>query len=81
VPADLSGDSDVCLVPDGESVAYLAASKNWIGDERNQSLKQEYEKEAGSRIQRMYNSDFNFSEISRESSLVSDQTDITVRGI
>ena len=53
VPADLTSDADVCVVPDGEAVAYGAASKNWIGDERNTGLKNEYEQESVARITAM----------------------------
>jgi hypothetical protein len=81
LPTDLSGDSDVCVVPDGEAVAYGAAAKNWIGDERNTQLKQEYEKEAASRIQRMYNQDLNFGPQCVEHSAVSDNPDLTNRGV
>ena len=59
VPEVMDEDTDQCIVPDGEAVAYLAASKMWIGDERNQALKQDYEKEAGARITAMYRDDLN----------------------
>ncbi len=76
-PADLSADADVCIVPDGEAVAYGAASKNWIGDERNVALKQEYSKEASSRIQRMYNSDVAFGPQLGVHSVVRDNPNLT----
>lgn len=53
LPTALSGDSDECLVPDAEAVAYLAAAKMYIGDERNAELKADYEKEASKRIDSM----------------------------
>lgn len=81
IPADMSGDSDVCVVPDAEAVAYLAASKNWVGDERNQALKADYEKEAASRIQALYNQDLNNSEKTYEYSKVVDNTDISQPGV
>ena len=80
-PADLSGDTDVCVVPDGEAVAYGGASKNYIGDDENVQLKQEYEKEAASRIQRMYNQDLNFGPKYLEYSKVSDNSSLTNRGV
>ena len=54
IPADMSDDADVCVVPDTEAVAYLAASKNWIGSERDIELKQEYEKMADRYITALY---------------------------
>ena len=59
-PADMSADADVCVVPDGEAVAYLGASKMWIGDERNAQLKEDYEQEAAGRIRAMYIHDLAF---------------------
>jgi hypothetical protein len=60
VPTDMVNDADVCIVPDGEAVAYLAASKMYIGDERNKQLKDDYEQEAMRRISSMYQADMNF---------------------
>lgn len=60
IPTDLSGDSDICVVPDGEAVAYLAAAHNWIGDERNVELKREYEQIANQLVQQMYSRDLGF---------------------
>ncbi len=79
IPTDMSTDPDVCVVFDGEAVAYLGASKNWVGDERNVGLKNEYEKEAASRVQQMYTQDLNFSEKTYEYSKLRDQ-DISVAG-
>jgi hypothetical protein len=56
-PTALSLDADVCVVPDGEAVAYLAASKSYIGDERNVELKREYQKESDDRVISMWQSD------------------------
>ena len=81
LPTDLSGTTDNCIVPDGEAVAYLAASKMWIGDERNQALKVDYEKEAESRIQDMYNRDLNFGPKIYESSLPSENSVLNSRGV
>jgi hypothetical protein len=80
-PTALTTDAGICVVPDGEAVAYGAAAKNWIGDERNVGLKQEYEKEAISRVQRMYNQDLNFGPKYMEYSAVSDNPDLTTRGV
>jgi len=60
IPTDLSADANVCVIPDGEAVAYGAASKNWIGDERNQQLKQDYEQECTARISAMQSKDMAF---------------------
>lgn len=70
IPADLSGDSEVCLVPDIEAVAYLAASKNWIGDERNVELKREYEQMADRMIQALYIRDLEFGPVTEVGTIV-----------
>lgn len=57
IPTALSGSSDVCLVPDPEAVAYLASSKMWIGDERNEALKMDYEQESQQRIKSLIQAD------------------------
>lgn len=54
VPSDMSTSTDVCVVPDVEAVAYLAASKNWIGSERDTELKNEYENMAKRYIDALY---------------------------
>jgi len=53
VPSELSSTADYCIVPDAESVAYLAAAKNWVGDERNTQLQLDYIAEADKRIECM----------------------------
>lgn len=70
VPTDLSGDSDKLIVPDMECVAYWAAAKNWIGDERNVQLQSLYENEAEKRVKNMYQNDLMFSEVDIEGSIV-----------
>ena len=54
VPTALSSDSDKCAVPDLEAVAYLAASKNWIGAERDQELARNYQEMADRYINALY---------------------------
>ena len=54
LPTDLSAASDPCIVPDLEAVSYLAASKNWIGSERDTELKREYEQMAKQYIDALY---------------------------
>lgn len=61
IPADASLSADVLVVPDGEAVAYLAAAKNWVGDERNASLKAIYDQEASSRIQDLKVKDMSYA--------------------
>jgi len=80
IPDNLSGNDEICIVPDGEAVAYLAAAKNWIGDERNQQLKTDYEQEASIRIQSMHNHDLNFGSKTYEKSKVVDNSQLTTRG-
>lgn len=70
VPSELSNDGDTCVVPDGEAVAYLAASKNWIGDERNTGLQAIYAKEAGARIQNLYTNDIKYGDIPEQGSVI-----------
>ena len=53
-PTDLSSGTDVCIIPDVEAVSYLAASKNWVGAERDTDLKKDYEAEADKFIQAMW---------------------------
>ena len=80
IPDDLSGDSDVCIVPDAEAVAYLAAAKMWVGDERNQPLKADYEQEAATRIKEMYVQDVNFGPNYSIKSVASSNPKLTQRG-
>ena len=54
IPTDMSTDADVCVVPDTEAVSYLAASKNWVGSERDTELKREYEQMAKQYIDALY---------------------------
>jgi hypothetical protein len=70
LPADLSADADKCIIPDIESVSYLAASKNWIGSERNVELKREYELEADKYINAMYFRDLQASDSMAVQSIV-----------
>lgn len=58
-PADLSAGADKCIVPDSEAVAYLAASKMWVGDERNSQLQQLYSQEASNRVRDLKVADLN----------------------
>lgn len=80
-PATMTSDSDVCVVPDGEAVAYGAAAKNWVGDERNEGLQKNYEQEASSRVQRMYNSDVSFGPMVTRSSIVSLNPQLTNQSV
>lgn len=66
LPASPVNDGDIIAVPDGEAVAYLAASKMWIGDERNTELQQNYSQEAAKRIQDMYEADNAFGAVNTE---------------
>lgn len=77
IPAAMTGDSDVCIIPDGEAVAYLAASKMFIGDERNDKLQSIYEKEANDRIVSMWQADNSFGPIIMEGSVLDYNEQIT----
>ena len=76
IPADLSADGDVSVVWDTEAVAYGAAAKNWIGDERNVELKREYSREAEARVQAMYIQDINFGPEEIQASVVEMNADL-----
>jgi len=67
-PADMSSDSDECIVPDGEAVAYLAASKINALDPATKANSDKYLEEAMRRIENMYVSDLKFG-INLKSSL------------
>lgn len=69
-PTDMSALADTCVVPDAEAVAYLAASKNWIGDERNQALSSDYEQKAGQRIQALWVADQQFGPVYEAGSIL-----------
>jgi len=81
IPTDLSGDSDVCIVPDAECVAFLAASKHFIGEDQDDKLKEMYEKEADKKIKSMYAQDLNFGPQIYQQSIVSDNSSISNGGI
>lgn len=76
-PTDLSADADVCIIPDWEAVAYLAAAKMFVGDERNVQLKADYEQEASSRIQALYQADMTFGPMDKVMSPVSFNPELT----
>lgn len=62
-PVTLSATSDSSIIPDTEAICYLAASKNWLTDERNQGLMELYRGEASTRIQSMYQTDNAFGPV------------------
>jgi hypothetical protein len=61
-PTSLSAAADKCIVPDIEAVSYLAASKRWVGAERDTQLKADYEAEANKLIDAMYLRDLQSAE-------------------
>lgn len=69
-PVTMTAVSDSSIVPDSEAVCYLAASKNWLTDERNQALSTYYKQEASTRIQSMYQTDNAFGPVPVEGSAV-----------
>lgn len=69
-PVVLAAASDSSIVPDTEAICYLAASKNWLTDERNQQLMAAYKQEASTRIQSMYQTDNAFGPVPVEGSPV-----------
>lgn len=81
LPTDLSGDSDVCVVPDAEAVALMAASKHFLGEDQDDKLRIMYKEEAGSRIKEMYSQDLNFGPKVYESSIIASNSSLNQRGI
>jgi hypothetical protein len=73
----LSATTIKCIIPDTECVAYGAAAKNWVADERNQSLKNDYYTEYNRRVGAMYRSDLQFGPTLKARSLVSDNPQLT----
>ena len=54
IPAsDISG-ATTTIIPDTEAICYLAASKNWIGSERDIELEREYKTVSDQLITAMY---------------------------
>ena len=49
--------TDICVVIDPELVAYGAAAKNWISDERNTQLQQLYEQKYEQGIKALFIAD------------------------
>jgi len=72
VPAELTANSDICIVPDYEAVAYLAASKLYLGSPQNAPIKAEFKAEAQKRIQAMWSSDNMFGPTYIERSIAGD---------
>ena len=70
IPSDLSAGTDICIIPDAEAVCYLAASKNWVTDERDQGLGSNYKQEATSRIQSMWQKDLAFGPVPSEGTII-----------
>jgi hypothetical protein len=75
IPTPLSIDADVSLIPDDEAVSYLAASKNWIGAERDPNLTDVYEQEAAKLITAMYVRDMENQPVMAVSSLFNTMQD------
>lgn len=72
LPATLGSGTDTCIIPDTEAVCYLAASKNWLTDERNEQLTLLYKQEASSRIQSMWQTDNAYGPVPVEGSIIDD---------
>lgn len=70
LPTNLSSDSDVCVIPDAEMVAYGAAGKMWVGDERNTELATMYENEYRQRAQALYHADQSFGPVESQGTII-----------
>lgn len=79
LPTALSDDPNECIVPDGEAVAYLGASK-FFGADEDLNRKEIYEKEAASRVQRMHSNELVLGPKYIESSIISKNSSLTTRG-
>jgi|GEM_PF-5069261 len=66
---DLSADGDQTIIPDAEAVSTLAASKHWIGAERDNELKGIYQQDAERLITAMYIRDLNQGAFVTESAI------------
>lgn len=75
--SDAAAQAVTCIIPDGEAVAYLAAAKNWIGDERNQSLAANYMAEGLKRAALLYSHDMQFGPNFSEGTVVDDNPGLT----
>jgi len=56
-PAELSADTDVCIVPDPQAVVYLAVSKWWLGKERDEDNSDRFYTKYEARMQKMIQND------------------------
>jgi hypothetical protein len=63
IPDDLSLAASKTIVPEVEPICYLAASKNWIGSERDVDLAKEYKQIADQLITAMYLRDIQDTEL------------------
>lgn len=79
IPSTLINPADICIIPDVEAVCYLAASKNWLTDERNTSLMTLYKQEASTRIQSLWQTDNAFGPTPSVGSPVDDNLYLTRR--
>ena len=75
-PVVLSATSDTTIVSDAEAIAYLAASKYWIGGERDQVLAVDYRREAASRIQALWNADMHFGADAWQGTIIDDNPNL-----
>lgn len=64
IPDAMTADADVCVIPDIDAIGYEAASRHWIGAERDVELKREYEQEANKYILALYVQDISSQEYS-----------------
>ncbi len=63
LPADLvltTDDAEIVPIPDLEAVAYTAAAKHWISDERNEEMAKRFDSEGKQRVQALYIQDINY---------------------
>jgi len=81
LPTALVNPTDVCPIPELEGLAYLAASKGWVGSERNQSLEADYETRGTKKLQELYMKDIAFGPMYTEGSNAGMQPQLNGYGI
>lgn len=53
VPATMTADADVCVVPDQDVVAYLAAARYWLSSERDETNHDRFKTLGNQRLQQL----------------------------
>jgi len=65
LPAELSADADVCIVPDPMAVTYLAAAMWWLAKERDEDNYDRFYAKYSERLAKMISNDKSFNTLRR----------------